>query len=360
MSTPTVRIGILGASWIAPSAVIKPAQNEVHNVVVHCVAARDVARAKSFANKHGIPVVHSTYTELINDPNIDAVYIGLPNSHHMEWTIKAFEAGKHVLCEKPIANNAQEAEKMQEAAEKAGKFLMEAFHYRYHPLIKYVRKCIDDNVLDSPITGLHIKFGIPIFSSSDIRYNYSLGGGAMMDTGCYTVNCLRYLLNDEVEVISATPTKLSKDDRIDQDMNVQLKTRNGNITASLDTSLWQIVPKITIDIIGRDNSSNICVTNWVAPHMLYNSVIIDSKDGHQTKQYFPRNRTTYGYMLEAFADAILNNNPSAILTDGRDAIKNMQLIDEIYTKAGMTPRETLPRSQESSSENDIELTEEKN
>lgn len=169
-----------------------------------------------------------------------------------------------------------------------------------------------------------------------------------------------YLLNDEVEVISATPTKLSKDDRIDQDMNVQLKTRNGNITASLDTSLWQIVPKITIDIIGRDNSSNICVTNWVAPHMLYNSVIIDSKDGHQTKQYFPRNRTTYGYMLEAFADAILNNNPSAILTDGRDAIKNMQLIDEIYTKAGMTPRETLPRSQESSSENDIELTEEKN
>jgi predicted dehydrogenase len=121
------RIGILGAARIAPMALLRPAK-AVPGVIVAAVAARDRARAQSFATRHGIPRVHDTYAALVADPEIDAVYNPLPNSHHCEWSIRALQAGKHVLCEKPLASNAAEAERMVIAAAGSGRFLAEAFH----------------------------------------------------------------------------------------------------------------------------------------------------------------------------------------------------------------------------------------
>src|SRR5918996_1556721 len=128
--TAPLRLGILGAAKIAPLAVVRPARRSAEATVT-AVAARDPERARRFAAKHGIPTVHETYEKLLADEEIDAVYNPLPNALHARWTIAALEAGKHVLCEKPFASNAAEAEEMAAAAERTGRVLMEAFHYRY-------------------------------------------------------------------------------------------------------------------------------------------------------------------------------------------------------------------------------------
>src|SRR6267154_1306360 len=128
-----LRFGILGAARIAPEALIKPAQKSSDAEVV-AIAARNPARAREFADTHGIGRVHASYEDLVADPDLDVVYNPLPNSLHCEWTIAALRAGKHVLCEKPIASNALEAERMARTADETGQILGEAFHYRYHPL----------------------------------------------------------------------------------------------------------------------------------------------------------------------------------------------------------------------------------
>ena len=141
MSDRPLRIGILGAARIAPMALCRPAR-EVEGVEVVAIAARDAARAQQFAAKHGIAKVHASYDALLADDAIDAIYNPLPNGLHAEWTIRALEAGKHVLCEKPIASNAAEAAQMAEAAERTGRVLMEAFHWRYHRLAALMREVV--------------------------------------------------------------------------------------------------------------------------------------------------------------------------------------------------------------------------
>ena len=136
-----MRIGILGAARIAPTALIKPAKGNAE-VVVAAVAARDVSRAQAFAAKHGIARVHDSYEALIADPDLDAVYNPLPNGLHGRWTRAALAAGKHVLCEKPFTANAAEAREVAELAAKSDRVVMEAFHYRYHPLASRVEEII--------------------------------------------------------------------------------------------------------------------------------------------------------------------------------------------------------------------------
>ncbi len=142
-----VRIGTLGAARITADALLKPAAL-IDEAEVVGVAARDPERAREFAAKHDIPTVYETYDELIADPNIDAIYNPLPNSHHAPWTLKAIAAGKHVLCEKPFTANADEAQVVADAAAAAPSLVvMEAFHYRYHPLIARVLDLIADGAV---------------------------------------------------------------------------------------------------------------------------------------------------------------------------------------------------------------------
>jgi predicted dehydrogenase len=148
----TLRIGCLGAARIAPAALTKPAAG---NPGVSCaaVAARDVTRARAFADKHKIPVVHDSYDALLADESLDAIYNPLPNGLHGLWTLKALEAGKHVLCEKPFTANAAEAARVADAAEKSGLVVMEAFHWRYHPLAARVLDIIASGELGHPPRG---------------------------------------------------------------------------------------------------------------------------------------------------------------------------------------------------------------
>src|ERR1700722_18495813 len=136
-----VRIGMLGTARIAERALIEAARG-VPEVTLAAVAARDSSRAQAYAERNGIPVAYGSYDELLADPGIDAIYNPLPNSLHGPWTLKAIAAGKHVLCEKPFASNAAEAVLVADAAAASGLVVMEAMHYRYHPLVRRLREVL--------------------------------------------------------------------------------------------------------------------------------------------------------------------------------------------------------------------------
>src|SRR5687768_4333668 len=183
---------------IAPPAVIRPARSSTVAEVV-AVAARSTERAKAFADKHGIARVHGSYEDLLADPAVDAVYNPLPNGLHGKWTLAALAAGKHVLCEKPFTANADEAAAVADAVRASGLVVMEAFHFRYHPLALRLPEVVAEL---GELRHVDARLCFPLPRFDDIRYSRALAGGALMDAGCYPVNLVR-LLGGEPEVRSA-------------------------------------------------------------------------------------------------------------------------------------------------------------
>src|SRR6266481_9986963 len=214
-----LRFGILGAARIAPEALIKPAQKSADAEVV-AIAARDPARAREFADAHKIPRVHATYEDLVADPELDVIYNPLPNSLHCEWTIAALRAGKHVLCEKPLASNAIEAAKMAKVATETGMILGEAFHYRYHPLAVRVREIIDSGRLGR-LSRVEGNFSVPI-PETNIRFDWNLAGGATMDLGCYPLHMIGYFSGLTPRVIRARAETGPKNIDIAMDADLEL------------------------------------------------------------------------------------------------------------------------------------------
>ena len=325
----TLRIGILGAARIAPSAVIKPARNNAE-AVIGAVAARDRSRADMFATKHDIPKVRDTYEALIADPDIDAIYNPLPNGLHAEWTIAALEAGKHVLCEKPFTANTKEAEAVAAVATRTGLVVMEAFHYRYHPLAHRMREIVDSGELGT-IRRIETALCFPLPKFSDIRYQYDLAGGATMDVGTYTVHMARLLGREEPEVVSAEP-KLHTPD-VDRAMRAELKFPSGH-TGRITCSMWSTwLIQTYARVIGERGELH--VINPTSPQLWHRMKV---KVGGTTRsEKFPR-KPTYEYQLEAFCAAVLRDEPT--LTPPTDSIANMRVLDAIYVAAGMTPRGT--------------------
>src|SRR5258706_12595764 len=214
-----IRIGILGAAKIVPMALVHPARS-VPEVQLTSIAARDSKRAERFARMFRIPRVHSTYQDLLDDPEIDAIYNPLPNGLHAEWTIKALRAGKHVLCEKPFASNASEAVEMANAAKETGKVLYEAFAYRTHPLTAHIKEVISNGEIGK-IQKIEARFGCLNLNLSNIRYRYDLAGGAQMDAGCYPISMVRFLLGEE-PIVTEAKARLIRP-QVDSRMESQLR-----------------------------------------------------------------------------------------------------------------------------------------
>ena len=187
-SSPMLRIGILGAANIARlfAAGVRPSQK----VAVVAVAARDAGRARKFADETGITLVHPTYDALLADPAIDAIYNPLPNSLHAEWSIRALDAGKHVLCEKPLATSGQEARAMFDAAKRNDRHLAEAYPYRAQPQTLKLGDLLRQNAIGR-VQLIQASFGFPLADAANIRMNPALAGGALMDAGCYPVSFVR-------------------------------------------------------------------------------------------------------------------------------------------------------------------------
>lgn len=321
------RIGLLGAARITPNALLHPARR-VATVEVAAIAARDPAKARAFAAKYGIPQVHASYAALLADPTIDAIYNPLPNSLHAEWTIRALEAGKHVLCEKPMAANAAEAERMAKAAATTGLVLMEAFHTIYHPLAARMKTIIDSGELGQ-VRHVDVQFCTLLWRWWDIRLRYELAGGATMDLGCYAIRLLRFLLASEPEVIRAQARCATP--QVDRWMTATLRFPNA-VTASFTCAFWSSnLIRITARVVGEQGVLH--VINPILPH-LYHRLQVQTANSNRTEKV--PGDSTYTYQLHAFAAAIQGQD--TLLTAGDDGVANMRVIDAVYEKAGLLPR----------------------
>ena len=319
---------MLGAARIAPSALIKPAKDNA-DVVVTAVAARDGSRARAFAAKHGIAHVHESYQALLADPDVDAVYNPLPNGLHGKWTRAALDAGKHVLCEKPFTANADEAREIADLAAKSDRVVMEAFHYRYHPMTLRTEQIIASGVIGR-LQRVEAALCFPLPKFSDIRYSYPLAGGALMDAGCYAVHIVRTLGGSTPEVVSAH-AKL-RDPQIDRAMTAALRFAGGH-TGRVRCSMWSArLLEISARVVG--DRGELKLLNPVMPQLV-NRLSIRSPEGRRVER-FPH-RPSYAYQLDAFAAAVLRGEP--VKTTPEDAIENMTVIDGIYRSAGLPLRQ---------------------
>jgi len=318
-----LRFGILGAARIAPMALVRPARR-VPGAAVVAVAARDAGRAEAFAARHGVARAHASYEALLADPAVDAVYNPLPNALHAAWTIRALEAGKHVLCEKPFAADAAEAESMAVAAARTGRVLMEAFHYRYHALFARMRDILQCGELGD-VRHLEASFCIPLLRRDDIRWRRDLAGGALMDTGCYAVHLLRNLAGAEPEVVFARAVWTRGG--VDRWLTAELRFP-GDRTARLTCALLSAAGvRVSARVVGE--RGHLSAVNWVAPQLFHRLRVV-TPAGRRVERL--AGEPSYDAQLRAFVAAVREGTPFP--TDPRDAVANMRAIDAIYAAAG--------------------------
>jgi len=325
-----LRIATLGAARITPAALVKPAR-EVDGVEVVAVAARDRSRAEKFAAKHGIPRVLDSYDAIVTDPEIDAIYNPLPNGLHGVWTERALAAGKHVLCEKPFTANAEEAQSVADAAAATDRVVMEAFHYRYHP----VAQRMIDVVAGGEIGDLrHVETAmcIPLPMPKDIRYRLDLAGGATMDTGCYAVHMNRSVAGAEPRVISAQARTAREG--VDRWMRAEFHYPGG-VTGTMTCALWSsTLLRVAVRAFGTDGELR--VFNPTGPQFGYRMTV--RRAGAKERIRVDGAKTaSYTYQLRAFLAAVRDGVPP--LTPPADSVRNMEVIDAIYRASGLGVRQ---------------------
>lgn len=321
-----IRFGTLGAARITPSALIAPCKEEAR-ASVHVVGARSEERAMAFAAEHDIPHVMPDYQSVIDHPEVDAIYIPLPITAHKEWTLKSLAAGKPVLCEKSFSANEAEAKEMAEAARDAGLLLMDAFHYRYHPLFRRAKEIYDSGELGT-IRSVDALFQVGIADTADIRMNYETGGGVTTDIGCYPISWLRHLIGAEPDSVTAAaevgPPHVDVYLKSEMTFGDVLATAEGDMRPGTD---------FKAHITARGDKGTMHVINPLAPQ--HGHALDLDIGGEKRSETFDR-RPTYSYQLDAFLSAL--ETGKVPLTGAEDAVKQMALIDRCYEAAGLKLR----------------------
>jgi predicted dehydrogenase len=328
-----VRIGMLGAAKIAERALVSPAR-QIPEVTIAAVAARDRERARQYAGRLGVPRVHEDYDALLADPDIDAVYLPLPNTLHGSWAIRALEAGKHVLCEKPVTSNAAEAEQLAEAAARTGLIVCEAVHPCYHGLFDRVRELLAANTIGAI---RHVTANVSLLTpgKKDNRWRYEMGGGALMDVGVYALAILRTLAGMEPAEVTRAIAK-TRMPNVDRRLDATLRFPNG-ASGRIVTSMWGW-PPLAAKARLRGTEGTLTVHNPIAPHL--GSKIEITVGGRTTTEKPAKLPDSYTCQLRAFADAVLHDEQP--LTGPDHFVANMRAIDAIYRKAGLPLRGMTP------------------
>ena len=323
-----INLGILGCAKINQVAMIDAAA-EVSDVEISAIASRSEEYVKSYAARNGINKAYGNYDALLADPDIDLVYNPLPNHLHEQWTIAALKAGKHVLVEKPLAANTAQAMRMNQVADKLGLQLIEAFHYRYHPMAREILSQLHKGAIGQ-IRNIDVVLKVPksLLEPDDIRLSYACAGGSTMDLGGYGINLMRAIFAESPTIISATPDIVTEN--IDGSMEVELEfsnDRKGTLSCSIVSDSVESLVRVEGD------EGILQARNPYLPQF-GNSLKI-TRNGEETKQRFPKT-TTYVYQMQAVADCLLKGTPC--LTPASDGIANMAVIDDIYTAAGLSVR----------------------
>ena len=319
-----VRWGILSTAKIGREIVI-PAMQKSNLVDILGISSRNLENAKETAAKLGIQRAYGSYAELLSDPEIDAIYNPLPNHMHLEWSLKAIDAGKHVLCEKPIGMNGKEAESLIEAAKKNPELkVMEAFMYRFHPQWQKTLDLVNNGCIGKVIT-IHSLFSYYNVDPQNIRNRVDAGGGALMDIGCYCISFPRFLLGREpARVIGIMdPDPVMKTDRLSSGI---LDFSDG-ITSSFSCST-QLMPYQRTQVLGTDGRIEIEIPVNAPPDKV-TRIWLQNKEKTDEIEFEAVDQ--YTLQAEYFSKAILENGPVPIPLV--DAENNMKVIDAFRKSA---------------------------
>jgi D-xylose 1-dehydrogenase (NADP+, D-xylono-1,5-lactone-forming) len=290
---------VLGAAGIADSDVM-PAISASSNGRLVAVASRDPERARAIASRHSVPVVSPTYEALLQESDVDAVYIPLHHSAHKEWALRAAAAGKHVLCEKPLGMNAAEAEEMGAGAERAGVLLMEAFMYRFHPRPRDFVAGLRDAMY------VNATFGFTLQDPANFRLRRELGGGALLDVGCYTVSVARWILGEPVGV--AASAHREGVDGVDMTVSAWLQFAGG-----ATASVW---------------------ASFEGPEEQELTVVTKGGRERLERPFSSMEPNPYQLMVESFGASVLGGHPVALPVS--DSVANMKVLDWIAREAAIS------------------------
>jgi predicted dehydrogenase len=325
----TVRWGILGAADIAVAKVIPAIQSSAHGRVV-AIASRSGETAASVADEVGAEHAFGSYEELLDCADVDAVYIPLPNHLHTEWTIAAADAGKHILCEKPLALTSGDARRMVEHCERAGVVLMEAFMYRLHPLWTTALQAVEAGRIGR-VGAIQTVFSYFNDDPSNIRNSVAAGGGALYDIGCYAVNLSRMVFGGEP---TSVRSRVHRDDRFGTDVLTSALLDFGGRHATFVCST-QLEPSQRVEILGTAGRIVIDIPFNIPPHVPTRLHVIAGGDPPTSPHVDTIEIAAadpYGVQVDAFARAVRLGEPVPI--SPADAVANLEVLEAIFAESG--------------------------
>src|SRR5713226_9357040 len=318
-----VRWGVLSTARIGQNHVI-PAMQQGTYCEVTAIASRDKQRAETVAQKFGIPKAYGSYDQLLADRDVDAIYTPLPNEQHVPWSIKALEAGKHVLCEKPIALTANEAQTLVDAAARYPQLkVMEAFMYRFHPQWQRARQLVLEGDIGE-LRTIQSFFSYYLDDPNNIRNRDDVGGGGMLDIGCYTVSLARFIFGAEPNHVFGT-VEYDPQLKIDRLASAILDFGRGTSTFTCAT---QLVPYQRVNIFGTTGRVEIEIP-FNAP--ANQPCKIWYQHGDETEEIQVEACNQYTLQGDAFSQAVLNNTD--VPTPIEDAVANMKAIEAVFQSA---------------------------
>jgi D-xylose 1-dehydrogenase (NADP+, D-xylono-1,5-lactone-forming) len=312
------RLGLLSTARINGEILAAAARTDT--VVISAVASRELERAEAYAREHGIPRAHGSYEELLADPEVDAVYVSLPNGPHHEWTMRALEAGKHVLCEKPYSRRPADVAEAFDLADRAGLVLMEAFMYRHHPQWRRIPELVADGAIGR-LRSIHATFGFRLGNPDDVRLRPELDGGALMDVGCYCVSGSRLLAGEPER---AQGEQVLGPTGVDLGFHGTLRFP-GDVVAQLDASF--LVPSgQRLAAVGEEGSL-VVEAPWRADW----GVRVALRRGREVEEVEVEPGDMFVLELDNFSGAAEGRVPQ--LLGREDALGQAQAIDALYRAA---------------------------
>ena len=319
MTAPALRWGLLSTARINDALLGADPEKQGRWVAV---GSRDTAKADAYASEHGLVRAHGSYEALLADPEVDAVYIGLPNGLHVAWTLKALEAGKHVLVEKPFSPLPGEVERCFDAAEARGLVLAEAFMWRHHPQALEARRLIAEGAVGE-LRSLHSAFSFRLTDPDDVRWQAALEGGALMDLGCYCVSGCRTLAGSEPERVSGE--LVGGGDGVDASFAGVLRF-GGDVLATIDCS-FDALKRHALIATGTEGRLRLD-DPW---HGNRPVIAVTDADGETTEHECPSERNSYALELDDFEAAVAGER--APLLGRADAVGQSRTIAALYASA---------------------------
>ena len=320
--------GVLGAANIAIAQMI-PAIQQSQSGHLAAIASRDSEKSSELAKRFRIDRFYGSYDEILADPRVDAIYLPLPNHLHCEWSIKAAQAGKHVLCEKPLAMDVDECRRMIQAAASNDVLLVEAFWYRYHPQHQVVWEVLQEGRLgEIRVVSAYLRGNIYSLPTT-IRFSREFGGGTLMDGGCYPVNLCRWICQREPKVVTAF-FGFDPVHKVDITFNGVLDF-GGNQYGVVQSLFHHGLRKSRYEVLGERGFLSIDPF-LTADH---GSATVRLWVNDQTSEYAVPPTNAFVSQVDAFADSLRDGK--APLTPAEDAVKNMTVIEALY-RSGHTGR----------------------